>query len=212
MGKHSQSVDTKVLERIQTKGPGWVFTPADFSDLGSRTAVATALKRHKAAGTIRQLDRGLYDVPRNHTKLGVLWPSLEAVTEAVKSRDSVRLQPTGAYAANLLGLSDHVPMRVFFLTDGPERQIKLGNLQITLKRTTPRNMATAGRISGSVIQALRWLGKRSVDQRTVRHLRKVLDKEAKQQLLADVRHAPIWIAEVMREVAATESQSKAEHQ
>jgi hypothetical protein len=212
MGKHAQSVDTQVLDRILTHGPGWVFTPPDFSDLGSRTAVATALKRHKAAGIIRQLDRGLYDVPRTHTKLGVLWPSLEAITEAVKVRDSVRLQPTGAYAANLLGLSDHVPMRVFFLTDGPERKIKLGNLQITLKRTTPRNMATAGRISGSVIQALRWLGKRSVDQRTVRHLRKVLDKEAKQQLLADVRYAPIWIAQVMRQVAATESKSKTDHQ
>lgn len=209
MGKHAQSVDTQVLDRIQSHGPGWVFTPADFSDLGSRTAVATTLKRHKAAGMIRQLDRGLYDLPRKHAKLGVLWPSLEAVTEAIKTRDSVRLQPTGAYAANLLRLSDHVPMRVFFLTDGPERKIKLGNLQITLKRTTPRNMATAGRISGSVIQALRWLGKRSVDDRTVRHLRKLLDTEAKQQLLADVRHAPIWIAQVMRQVAASESKSKA---
>jgi len=203
MGKHTHSVDTLLLDRIQTRAPGWVFTPADFSDLGSRTAVATALKRHKAAGAIRQLGRGLYDLPRTHAKLGVLWPSLEAIIEAVKSRDSVRLQPTGAYAANLLGLSDQVPMRVFFLTDGPERKIKLGNLEITFKRTTPRNMATAGRISGSVIQALRWLGKRSVDERTVRHLRKLLDDGGKRQLLADVRHAPIWIAEVMRQVADT---------
>src|SRR5260370_39027649 len=106
MGKHAQSVDTQVLARIQMHGPGWVFTPADFSDLGSRTAVATALKRYKAAGIIRLLDRGLYDVPRKHATLGVLWPSLEAITEAVKSRAAVRLQPTGAYAANLVGLSD----------------------------------------------------------------------------------------------------------
>jgi len=207
MGKHAQSVDTLVLDRIQTRGAGWVFTPADFSDLGSRTAVATALKRHKAAQTIRQIGRGLYDVPRTHAKLGVLWPSLEAIIEAVKSRDAVRLQPTGAYAANLLGLSDQVPMRVFFLTDGPEREIKLGNLEITFKRTTPRNMATAGRVSGLVIQALRWLGKRGVDERTVRHLRKSLDDEAKRQLLADVRRAPIWIAEIMREIAASPSKA-----
>ena len=46
MGKHKQSVDTKVLERIFAQGKGWVFTPTDFADLGSRTAVATALKRH----------------------------------------------------------------------------------------------------------------------------------------------------------------------
>ena len=202
MGKHARSVDTLLLARVQARGPGWVFTPADFKDLGSRTAVATALQRHKAAGTLRQLGRGLYDVPRQHPKLGTLWPELEAITDAVKSRDSVRLQPTGAYAANLLGLSDQVPMRVFFLTDGPERKIKLGNLEITFKHTTPRNMATAGRISGSVIQALRWLGKRSIDDRTVRNLRRLLDDEAKRQLLADARYAPVWIAEVMRQVAA----------
>lgn len=207
MGKHARSVDTRVLDRVRTRGPGWVFTPADFHDFGSRTAVATALKRYKASGVIRQLGRGLYDVPRRHSKLGVLWPALEAVIDAVKSRDAVRLQPTGAYAANLLGLSDQVPMRVVFLTDGPQRTIKLRKLEIAFKRTTPRNMATAGRVSGLVIQTLRSLGKHNVDARTVRRLRTLLDDQAKRQLLADVRHAPVWIAEVMREIAASHSKT-----
>lgn len=35
--------------------------------------------------------------------------------------DRVRLQPSGAYAANLLGLSEQVPAKVVFLTDGPSR-------------------------------------------------------------------------------------------
>ncbi|HBL16384.1 MAG TPA: hypothetical protein DD417_06405 [Elusimicrobia bacterium] len=205
MGKHPKSVDTLLLNRIQTNGPGWVFSPADFSDLGSRTAVATALKRHKAAGAIRQLGRGLYDVPRTHAKMGQLWPELEAITGAVKRRDSVRLQPTGAYAANLLGLSDQVPMRVFFLTDGPKRKIKVGKLEITFKRTTPRNMATCDRISGLVIQALRWLGKREVDKITLQRLRRTLDDKAKRQILDDLRYAPVWIAEALRRVAAPDS-------
>lgn len=200
MGKHAQSADNRVLDRIKQHGPGWVFTPADFSDLGSRTAVATALKRHKARSTIRQLARGLYDVPRQDKQLGLLSPSTEAVVEAIKNRDAVRLQPTGAYAANLLGLTEQVPVRIFFLTDGPERKIKLGRKEIVFKNTTPRNMATAGRISGLVIQALRWLGKRHVDQDMIKQLRARLDDEAKQQLLADVRHAPIWIAEIIRQI------------
>jgi len=202
MGKHAASTDTRIAARLRQQGPGWVFTPADFSDLGSRAAVASALKRHKAAGAIRQIDRGLYDVPRSHPRLGTLWPTLEAVVEALQRRDAVRLQPTGAYAANGLGLSTQVPMRVVFLTDGAQRRLRLGKLEITFKRTTPRNMATAGRASGAVIQALRWLGKRSVDERTIRHLRRTLDADAKRQLLADLRHAPAWIAAVMRQVAA----------
>ena len=56
----------------------FTMPPSDFADLGTRTAVATALKRHKAAGSIRLLGRGLYDVPRVHTALGTLWPAIES--------------------------------------------------------------------------------------------------------------------------------------
>lgn len=45
MGKHADSVDQHVLRRIVAKGEGWVFTPSDFQDLGSRTAVDLALGR-----------------------------------------------------------------------------------------------------------------------------------------------------------------------
>ena len=102
MGKHTESVDSLILARLQSHEPGWVFTPSDFVDLGTRTAVATALKRHKAAGLIRLLGRGLYDIPRNHPALGVLWPPIEAVEQALERKDGIRLQPSGAYAANLL--------------------------------------------------------------------------------------------------------------
>ena len=201
MAKHPQSIDSRILDRIRRHGAGWVFTPADFHDLGNRGAVAIALKRHKDAGLIRQVARGLYDVPRQHKALGVLWPDLDTVIDAIKRRDAVRLQPTGAYAANLLGLTEQVPMRVVFLTDGPQRTFKLGNLSISFKNTTPRNMATAGSISGLVIQAMRWMGQNNIDDATVKQLRKKLDRKAKAQLLADLRHAPVWIAERMREIA-----------
>src|SRR5438105_8830785 len=141
MGKHAESIDTQVLRRIESHGAGWVFTPNDFADLGTRTAVATALKRHKASGTIRLLGRGLYDVPRVHAALGTLWPAIESVSQALERKDGLRLQPSGVYAANLLGLSEQVPAKVVFLTDGATRTVKVGPTQITLKRTTPRNMA-----------------------------------------------------------------------
>jgi len=95
-------------------------------------------------------------------------------------------------------------MKVVFLIDGPTRRLQVGNRQILLKRTTPRNMRTAGRISGTVIQALRWLGQRHVDDRVASILRKRLDAKAKAQLLKDIRYAPIWIAQIIRVVAGKE--------
>ena len=196
-----QTVANKVLKAIRGHGLGWVFTPASFKDIGSRAAVESALRRHKNNGTIRQLARGLYDYPRTDPRLGVLAPSVAQVVAALEVRDAVRLQPSGAYAANLLGLSDQIPMKVVFLTDGPTRKVQVGNRQILLKRTTPRNMATAGRISGTVIQALRWLGRQRVDAQTKVILRKRLDAKDKAQLMKDIRYAPIWIGQIIRSIA-----------
>ena len=79
------------------------------ADVGSRTAVASALMRYEANGQIRQLSRGLYDWPRQHPLLGVLWPDVAMVAQALERKDGLRLQPAGAYAANMLSLSEQVP-------------------------------------------------------------------------------------------------------
>jgi hypothetical protein len=190
-----------ILERITGHGPGWVFTPSHFTDLGSRTAVASALKRHKQTGAIRQVARGLYEMSRQDEFIGQLFPSVDAIVEALQGRDAIRLQPSGGYAANLLGLSEQVPVKIVFLTDGPARQVQLGKQVILLKHTTPRAMATAGRVSGLVIQALRHIGQRHVDDALVTRLRTRLSDDDKKQLQQDVRYAPAWIAAIMRQAA-----------
>lgn len=202
MGKHAQSLEKAILARITRRRPGWVFTPTDFLDLGSRAAVDQALSRSVRSGSIRKLARGLYDRPRHHPRLGQLVPSTDAIAKALEGREGSRLQPSGAHAANLLGLSEQVPVRAVFLTDGRSREVQLGRRTIVLKKTTPRQMATAGRISGTVIQALRWLGRSHVDDRVVSTLQRQLSASDKRRLLADLRYAPVWIGEVMRRVAA----------
>ena len=203
MGKHAKSIDSQILQRVKASGRGWVFTARDFMGLGSRDAVDKALFRYAQGGIIRKLARGLYDYPRQDPQLGLLSPSIDAIAQVLQGRDAVRLQPSGAYAANLLGLSDQVPMKVVFLTDGSSRRIQLGKLQIVLKRTTPRNMATAGKISGLVIQALRHLGQRHVDGHVLATLRQRLNTADKRQLLKDFRYASAWIARFMQQVAET---------
>ena len=207
MEKSKKNIDNKVVSRIYGHGRGWVFTPNHFKDLGSRDAVASALKRHKQSGLIRQLARGVYDYPKIDPELGLLEPSIDYIAQALAGRDATRLQPSGAYAANLLGLSTQVPTKIVYLTDGRSRMVQIGKRQITLKQTTPRNMATAGRISGLVIQALRHLGSRHVDAAIIEAVKKRLSASDRKRLLADIRHAPAWIADIIRKVAAEDEQS-----
>jgi hypothetical protein len=199
--KSPQSIDSRILAAIHGRGRGSVFVPADFLDLGSREAVDITLHRLARKRTIRRLARGVYDFPKQHPVLGALQPSADAVARALAGRDRTRLQPAGAYAANALGLSEQVPAKVVFLTDGPSRTVKIGPLTIQLRRTTARNMAAAGRLSGLLIQALRELGKEHVTPERLAHLKRTLPARKRQELITDIRLAPAWMHPIFRELA-----------
>ncbi len=141
--------------------------------------------------------------PKQHPVLGELMPSAETVAKAIAGRDRARLLPAGAYAANLLGLSEQVPAKVVFLTDGPSRTVKMGKMMIHLRRTTPRNMATAGRLAGLVIQAFRHLSKAQVTPRRIAHLKRTIPGDERRALLKDLRLAPAWMQPMLRELAET---------
>lgn len=196
-----RSVEAAIYTRMAMAPPSRVFSPADFLHMGSRAAVDKVLSRLVASGKVRRIARGLYDVPRTHAILGPLLPSADNIAQAIADKGSLRLQPSGAYAANLLGLTEQVPMKLAFLTDGASRTVHIGNQTIILKHTTPRNMATAGRISGLVIQALRHLKPPHIDDRIICALGGRLTPEDKAVLLADAPLAPAWIADIMRRIA-----------
>lgn len=206
MAKHITSVDSSILRTLSERGRGWVFTPADLRGLGSRDAVASALKRYKASGIVRQLAWGVYDYPVVDPFFGDVPPDLERVVQAIAVRDAVRVQPGGAMAANALGLSTQVPVKQVYLTDGRTQRIVIGRNEILLKHTTPRSMATAGRISGLVFQALRFLGKERVTDDIVHALQNRLRHEDVHQIKIDVAYAPAWIAHVLKPLISSEAE------
>jgi hypothetical protein len=183
MSRHAQSICSQITNRINGHGRGWVFTPKHFLDLGSRRAVDLALHRLKASGTIRQLARGLYDYPVQDPVLGAVAPSAEAIARALVVRDAIRLQPSGAV----------------FLTDGPARKVKIGGKrEIILQHTTPRHMATAGSKSGTLIQALRYLGQDQMDDQVLATLHRQISDDERPSIRKDLPHAPAWIADLLR--------------
>jgi hypothetical protein len=202
--KSPQAIDSSIFAAIHSRGRGSVFVPADFLDIGSREAVDVALHRLARQGTNRRLARGVYDFPKEHPVLGLLAPSAEDIARALAGRDRTRLQPAGAYAANALGLSEQVPAKAVFLTDGPARTVKIGPTTIQLRRTTPKNMEAAGRLSGLLIQALRELGEEHVTPERRDHLKRTLPADKRRELLKDLRLAPAWMHPIFRELAEEE--------
>jgi hypothetical protein len=74
-------------------------------------------------------------------------------------------------------------------------------MTIQLRRTTPKNMETAGRLSGMLIQAFRELGKEHITPERREHLRRTLPAKERRRLLKDLRYAPAWMHPIFRELA-----------
>lgn len=201
MAKRATTPTAQITRRIEQAEPSWVFTPFDFLDLGSPYAVGMTLTRMVRSGAIRRLARGLYDVPRSHPKLGLLSPTAETIAQALARRDGATLQPSDAMAANLLSLSEQVPARAIYETDGPSRTVRVGKLTVQLAKRPRRKVGSAAPMSSLVFAALRSLGKSNVTEQRVAHLRKTLSVVDRRKLLADLPLAPAWMHPVLRFIA-----------
>lgn len=197
-----QSVINKILKRIRGKGRGHVYTSAQFLDLGSRAAVDQAMSRLARRGLIRRLKPGIYDYPRINPRLGgTLSPPQDEVAQAVAKKNTIRIQATGAQAANALGLTTQVPAKKVFLTDGKPRTIKIGKQTIVFRHAAPRTMIHSGKTSKVVIQALRYLGRNGVNKSVIMKLRNTLSDKDKTDLIKDIQYAPDWLRPVVNEIA-----------
>jgi hypothetical protein len=194
-----------ITKRIRQHGQPWVFTPKDFLDLGTPHAVGMTLLRLVRNNSIRRLARGLYDCPKTHPVLGLLSPPVESIAEALAGRDGTRVQASGAYAANLLHLSEQVPAKIVYHTDGASRQVRVGRQTIILKNTAPSRLRAHDRMSGLVIQALRYLGKTHITEDRVKQLHKLLSPKDRRQLLKDLPSAPVWMHPHLRTIGVKES-------
>ncbi|HKI37741.1 MAG TPA: DUF6088 family protein [Gemmataceae bacterium] len=199
------AVQGQILDRIRSTGRGKVFTSKDFLDLGSREAIDQALSRLARAGEIQRLGRGLYHVPQWNERLGIpLSPDADEIAEALARQTGSRIAPSGAVAANRLGLSTQIPAKPVYLTDGRTRQVRVGSLVFVMRHAGPKELPLGSRISAMVFQALRHLGRSAVDSEAISRLRRGLSPQQKGELLRDARYTTDWIADVARQVAAEE--------
>ena len=196
-----QTVANKILNRINGKGDGFSFTAKDFLDLGTRGAVDMALSTLASSGKIRRIRRGLYDYPRYSELLGsLLAPDFDQVAHAMARKAGIRIQPSGALAANLLGLSEQVPAKIVYLTDGRSRTIRIGSQTITFKQTSPKELLPNEK-TALVVHALRFLGKEAVTDEIIHKLRKILSPAERKRLLKDAKYTSTWVPDVVRRIA-----------
>ncbi len=199
------TIQDDILNRIREQGRGKVFTPKDFLDLGSRDSADQSLSRLVKGGEIQRLGRGLYHFPRMNERLGIpIGPDLDEVAEALARQTGSRVVPSGAVAANRLGLSTQVPAKPVYLTDGRTREVRIDGTVFQLRHAAPKEFPVGCRTSAMVFQALRHLGQAAVDNQVLAQLRRALSGAQLKELLRDARYTTDWMGAVVRQIVEQE--------
>jgi hypothetical protein len=207
--KIAYSIANKIVKRISRAPSNMPFAARDFLDLGSRAAVDQALSRLMRRGKLHRIGRGLYTVPCiSRLTRNVMTADPDNVARTFARKLGMRILPSGAYAANLLGLSTQVPAKIIYLTDGRARTVRIGGHTIIFRHGSPKTMAVTGRVAPLVFQALRYLGRNGVSEKDISHLNRLLKKKDKQELRRNLINAPGWMRPVLLSIAGETPQGK----
>jgi hypothetical protein len=200
MSDRRPTIDRTILDWIQGQSRATAFSAKDLANLGGAAAVRKALERLTKRGELRRIRRGYYDRPKDHPLLGKTSPDPMSLVRSMMADSGAKWQVSGAYAANLLHLSEQVPAKIVILTDGVAREVKLDRLMIDFRRASPRNLVGAGRPAGLVVQALRSLRSTGTTPHIIAKLRRELKRADKAELAELVPQLPAWMQPIVGEI------------
>lgn len=181
---------------------GWCFTPKDFLDLGSQSAIWQALSRLEKKGVIRKLIRGVYDYPEKNTFLeGYASPDPDRVARTIARGNSWNIVPDGTTALNLLGLSTQIPAEWSYLTDGQNRRYELDGIRIVFHKRANKEASELSRESAILVQAIKTLGKEGIDERVLKKLSEYPPASSWAKIIKECRYVTGWVLDVLKQAA-----------
>jgi len=136
--------------------------------------------------------RGVYFLPVT-SRFGTRAPSVELAVEALAAQRGEVIVPSGAAAANTLGLTTQVPVRSVYLTSGRTRKMNLGKQVVELRHAPRWQLAMAQRPAGEAVRALAWLGPEKAAA-ALSALKRKLSPTAFSELVEAAPQLPTWLA------------------
>lgn len=182
----------KVLMHASKLPEGTPLLAKELLHLGNRAAVDQALSRLARRGELTRAGRGLYLRPVKN-RFGTRAPSTEKTIEGVSAQRGETIVPSGAAAANALGLTTQVPVREIYFTSGPSRKLSLGSQRIELRHAPGWKLVLPGRMAGTAIRALEWIGKEA-SAGALERLKSRLPAEELREIARVRGRLPTWLA------------------
>lgn len=192
-----ENTKSKIETKIYKSSRGELFFADDFIKYGSAENIRKVLSRLEKGDLIERLSHGIYIKPKKDPLLGIIYPGIEEVAEQIAQRDKARIAPTGVLALHLLGLTTQVPLKAVYLTDGSQREVKIGNRTIKFKRTAPKNFAIKDKLLHLIVQAFRVAEQEEITDDFIKKIQPAIYKLDKKVLQSQLRYAPVWIQKII---------------
>ena len=144
--------------------------------------------------------QGVYVRPIQ-TRFGSRPPAIESVLASLSGLWGETIVPCGGMAANAIGLTTQVPVRQGYLTSGPNRHLKFGELAVELRHAPRWQLTAPHRPAGDAVRALAWLGPEEVEA-GLEAIRPKLSAEDMRELAASRAVMPAWMAEPVSAIVA----------
>lgn len=186
-----------IRQRIEGMPVGEPFTPTVFLAYGTRASVDQTLSRLVKAGVIERVTRGVFVRPEISRFVGRVMPEPLKVAETVGKSVGGIVQVHGAEAARRLELTTQVPTQSVFVTSGPSKRIRVGNMEIRLKHVCQRKLVLAGRPAGLALSALWYLGKTEVTSSIIEKIRHKLGASEFEVLKSATPSMPAWMSDAI---------------
>lgn len=191
----------KIEERIDKAECGSVFVVSDFTDLASYETAKKALLRLEKNGKIMRAIRGVYYKPEYSILLQENAESdPDKIADAIARNYNWTIAPSGDYALNILGLSTQVPATWSYVSDGPYRKYVYEKIVIEFKHTTNREISGVSFKTAVIIQALKALGERKVNDSVIDLIAKSIKIEQKEKILSEAQNTTSWIYSAIKEI------------
>lgn len=194
-----QRLTEKIIAHAKGLPEGAPLAAKGLLHLGNRAAIDQALSRLVERGQLVRAGRGLYMRPVS-SRFGKRGPTVEEALAAIASQRGEIIAPSGAAAANALGLTTQVPVRSVFLTSGRSRMLSLGNQQVELRHAPRWQLTLAGSPAGDLVRALAWLGPEQVEVMLPK-LKSILSPLIFRELATVAPQLPTWLAQRIGKLA-----------
>jgi hypothetical protein len=194
-----QVLSEQIMERAGTLPEGAPIAAKALLHLGNRAAVDQALSRLVRRGRLMRAGRGLYMRPLE-SRFGPRTPSVEKVVRAVSEQRGEVVASNGAAAANALGLTTQVPIRMVYLTNGKSRTFSVGKQTVEFQHAPAWQLLLADRPAGEAVRALAWLGPEKAGK-ALETLKRKLGPSAFGELVSVGPRLPTWLARSVSQAA-----------